>query len=76
MEIKLTENIKIEMNLPIKKVESFQYSWKPDCHAQLQLIGYIDVTIPWNPILCYDSYVKLQESDKKIEYPVIRDECL
>ena len=59
MEIKLTENIKIEMNLPIKKVESFQYSWKPDCHAQLQLIGYIDVTIPWNPILCYDSYVKL-----------------
>lgn len=28
MEIKLTENIKIEMNLPIKKVESFQYSWK------------------------------------------------
>lgn len=68
MEIKLAENIKIEMNLPIKGVESFQYSWKPDCHAQLHLIGNMDLGIPWNPVLCYDSHVKLwRVIDEKIQ---------
>lgn len=59
MEIKLTENIIIEMNLPIKGVESFRYSWKPDCHGRLHLTGYMDMGTPWNAGTCYDSYVKL-----------------
>lgn len=59
IEIKLAENIKIEIDLPIKGVENFQYSWKPDCHAKLHLIGYMNINTSWNPTLCYDSYVKL-----------------
>lgn len=68
MEITFAENIKIEINLPIKGVESFQYIWKTDSHARLHLIGYMDLYTQWNPVLCYDSNVKIwRVVDEKIQ---------
>lgn len=68
MEIKLAGNLKMETDIPVLHVESFRYSWKPDCHALLELQGYIDRNIQWNPVQSYSSRIKIWlETDGKVQ---------
>ncbi|WP_312442908.1 contractile injection system protein, VgrG/Pvc8 family [Lacrimispora sp.] len=68
MEIKLAGNLKMEMDIPMLRVVSFHYCWKPDCHALLKLEGYIDRSFRWDPGQSYSSRVKVWlESDGKMQ---------
>lgn len=64
MEIDLMDNLKIETDIPIMHVERFCFSWKPYCHAVLDLEGYIDRNIRWNPGQSYNSRIKICFTDK------------
>lgn len=64
MEIELMDNLKIETDIPILRVERFWFSWKPDCHAVLHLEGYIDRNIRWNPGKSYNSRIKICFADE------------
>ena len=42
MEIKISEELKIESDIPFYMVNNFRFDWKPNCHALLQIWGCIN----------------------------------
>ena len=64
MEIGVMDNLKIETNIPLQSVEQFWFSWKPCCHAILNLEGYINRNVLWNDAQVYDSRIKIYVIDE------------
>lgn len=56
---KLADHLFIETNIPLKNIVSFWLSWKTDCHAVLNMEGYMDRSSNWNQSQLYDSRIKL-----------------
>ena len=64
MEIGVMDNLKVEADLPLQSVERFWFSWKPCCHAVLNLEGYINRNISWNDAQVYDCRLKIYVIDE------------
>lgn len=56
---KLTDSLFMETNIPFKNIKSFWFSWKTDCHAILNMEGYMDRSCKWNQTQLYESQIKL-----------------
>ncbi len=66
MKIKLMDNLTIESEIPILYVDSFWFCWKPYCHAVLNVQGYIDRKIEWNPNQSFNIRIRIcLEEDEK-----------
>lgn len=65
MKIELMDNLKIETDIPILRVERFYFSWKPYSHAELNLEGYVDRNIRWDPGQSYNSRIKICYTDER-----------
>lgn len=63
MEFKITDSLKVETDVPILNVGSFRFFWKTNCHARMELDGYIDRSISWNPAQSYNSRIKIHSNE-------------
>lgn len=68
MALKIAENLRIEVNIPLLNVECFRLHWKVNEHAQLSIEGYIDSKIPYHLEQVYGSRLKV--SLEKDEQPL------
>lgn len=59
MEIRITEKLKMESMLPLAVVESFRFDWRPNRHAVLELVGFINRGMEYKRSELYDSKVKV-----------------
>lgn len=59
MEIRITENLKMDSLLPLSAVENFRFDWRPNWHAVLELIGFINREMEYKRLELYDSKVEL-----------------
>lgn len=48
MEIKIAENMRIEVDIPLLNVENFNLHWRPNEHTMLSLEGYINNKISYS----------------------------
>lgn len=64
MEVKLTDQLTIETDIPIVHIDGFLFSWKPYCHAVLNLEGDVDRNVQWNPGQSYQSRIKICLADE------------
>lgn len=60
---KLTDNLSIETEVPLKNVTRFWFSWKINCHATFKLEGCIDGNIEWDCCQSYNNQIKLWMDD-------------
>lgn len=66
MKIKLIDNLTIETEIPILYVDSFWFCWKPYCHALLNVQGYVDRKIEWDPNQSFNTRIRIcLEEDEK-----------
>jgi len=63
MEIQLAENLKIETEVPLLRVETFFMSWSPNTHACLQVTGLLNRSMPCRWERLYESKIKLWKED-------------
>jgi len=56
---KLADNLFMETDIPFKNIISFWFSWKTDCHAVLNIEGYMDRSSKWNQTELYENQIKL-----------------
>lgn len=63
---KLADNLFMETDIPFNNIVSFLFFWKTDCHAVLNMEGYMDRSSNWNQSQLYESRLKLWlENDGK-----------
>jgi hypothetical protein len=68
MEIKVNNEIRIESKVPYCMVEYFSLKWEPNCHAQFNIIGYIESETICNMQMLYDSKILvLKEKEGKLQ---------
>ena len=68
MEIKVNNEIRIESNVPYCMVEHFSLEWEPNCHAQFNIIGYIESETICNMQMLYGSKILvLKEKEGKLQ---------
>lgn len=71
MIIRLTDNLNIETEMPVKTVIRFRYSWKINGHAELQLEGYVDRNSRWSISDLYDSRFRLFQGHDEEEQTIL-----
>lgn len=59
MEISIASNLKLESVIHFVSVESFQFTWMPDQHAEFTLSGYIDSNQRYEATEAYNSKIKV-----------------
>lgn len=65
---KLADNLFMETDIPFNNIVSFLFFWKTDCHAVLNMEGYMDRSSNWNQSQLYESQIKLWlENDGKAQ---------
>lgn len=55
----INDGLKIESEIPFFKISSFEFEWKPNCHAILQISGYIDINDVCEIEMLYGSKIKI-----------------
>lgn len=59
MQLKLSNNLNLEIDIPILEVDHFQFLWKPDHHALLAVKGYMNKNNPWEVDKCSLNHIKI-----------------
>lgn len=59
MEIRITDSLRLQCEIPFVLVEKFQFVWKSNQHAVLKLDGYIDRNTQYVTDQLYDSKIKI-----------------
>ena len=68
MEVKVNNEIRIVSNVPYCMVEHFSLKWEPNCHAQFNIIGYIESETICNMQMLYGSKILvLKEKGSKLQ---------
>lgn len=78
MELVLAGNLKLETSLPLLEVTKFRFHWRPGCHAQLELEGYLNTSVPWGPEQSGASRLKLwleKDEAKQVIYHGLVEEA-
>lgn len=65
MEIRITDSLKLQCEIPFVLVEKFQFVWEPNQHAVLKLEGYINGNVQYVTDKLYDSKIKIWIEEKK-----------
>ena len=65
MEIRITDSLKLQCEIPFILVEKFRFVWKPNQHAVLRLEGYINGNAQYITDNLYDSKIKIWIEEKK-----------
>lgn len=69
MEIRITDSLRLQCEIPFLWVEKFQFVWKPNEHAVLKMDGYINRNMQYVTDQLYDSKVKIwleEDNNRKI----------
>ena len=63
MIIKMADNLRMDVELPMLNCEFFKVVWKPQHHAHLELEGYVEANTTWNWSRLYESQIKIWIED-------------
>ncbi|GLC81713.1 contractile injection system protein, VgrG/Pvc8 family [Lacrimispora brassicae] len=76
MIINMTDNLRLDVELPMLNCESFEVVWKPQHHAHLKLEGYVEANITWNWSRLYESQIKIWIEDGASEQIIFHGRLL
>lgn len=65
MEIRITDSLKLQCEIPFVLIEKFQFVWEPNQHAVLGLEGYINGNEQYITDKLYDSKIKIWMEKKQ-----------
>ena len=65
MEIRITDSLKLQCEIPFVLIEKFQFVWEPNQHAVLGLEGYINGNAQYITDKLYDSKIKIWKAKQK-----------
>ena len=65
MEIRITDSLKLQCEIPFVLIEKFQFVWEPNQHAVLGLEGYINGNAQYITDKLYDSKIKIWMEKKQ-----------